>query len=89
MTWHPLLACDERTPGVWTLVDSRGVDYGEARIVRIGNEVGYTTTMQGHPAGRYTNLRAAVEAIHAEFIRSHTPGFKGYPKFDSHLNDER
>jgi len=39
--WHPLLAADEREPGVWTLVDSLSRDYRRIRIVRVADEVGY------------------------------------------------
>ena len=69
--WHPFMASDERTPGVWTLVDSMGRDYGQVRIVRIGAEVGYVAEHRGQLVGRYTKLRAALEAVHHAFIRSH------------------
>lgn len=72
--WHPFMAADERTPGVWTLVDSMGRDYGRARIVRVGAEVGYVAERDGELIGRYTQLRAALEAVHHAFVRSHAPG---------------
>lgn len=72
--WHPLLAAEERQPGVWTLVDSMGHDYGRVRIVRIGIEVGYVAELGEHPTGRYRTLRAALEAVHGAFVRAHAPG---------------
>lgn len=82
--WHPFLGADERTPGVWTLVDATGRDYAAVRIVRIGSEVGYVATLGEDPVGRYRSLRGALEAAHNAFIRSHAPGFQGYPEFTSH-----
>ncbi|MFC5791920.1 hypothetical protein EDM22_13780 [Agromyces tardus] len=80
--WHPFLAADERTPGTWTLVDSTGKDYGTVRIVRIGAEVGYVAELRGELVGRYRTLRGAIEMTHLAFVRSHAPGFQGYPDFD-------
>ncbi|WP_173921732.1 hypothetical protein [Agromyces sp. Marseille-P2726] len=88
--WHPFLAADEREPGVWTLVDSLGRDYGRVRIVRIADEVGYVSEFDGQLVGRYRTLRAALEAVHLAFVRSHGPGpFQGYPKFEPHAWDAR
>jgi hypothetical protein len=72
--WHPWFAAEEREPGVWTLVDSMGRDYGVVRIVRVGSEVGYTAVMRDTPVGRFTTLRAGLEAVHGAFIRDHAPG---------------
>ncbi|MDQ0894412.1 hypothetical protein [Agromyces ramosus] len=72
--WHPFFAAEERTPGTWTLVDSTGRDYGMVRIVRIGDQVGYVGELRGEPVGRYLTFRAALEAVHAVFIRAHAPG---------------
>lgn len=72
--WHPFLAASERTPGIWTLADSVGHDYGTVRIVRVGAEVGYLGTFRDVPVGRYTTLRAALEHVHLAFIRAHAPG---------------
>ncbi|SIN72988.1 hypothetical protein SAMN05443544_0594 [Agromyces cerinus subsp. cerinus] len=72
--WHPFMATEERSPGVWTLVDSMGRDYGEVRIVRIGSEVGYVGSLRGTPVGRWTTLRVSLENVHLAFIRDHAPG---------------
>ncbi|PWC05421.1 hypothetical protein [Agromyces badenianii] len=72
--WHPFLATEERTPGVWTLVDTLGRDYGRVSIVRIGAEVGYVGELQDAPVGRWKTLRAAIEAVHHAFVASHAPG---------------
>lgn len=82
--WHPFLGSEERTPGVWTMVDTTGREYGVVRIVRVGAEVGYVAELGGEPVGRFVTLRAALEATHQAFVRSHTPGFQGYPVFTSH-----
>lgn len=68
------MAAAENEPGVWTLVDTMGRDYGEVRIVRVGTEVGYVGTLRGEPVGRWTTLRASLEAVHQAFVRSHAPG---------------
>ena len=72
--WHPFLSTEERAPGVWTLVDSMGRGYGEIRIVRIGEEVGYVGEFRGMPVGRWKTLRASIEGVHGVFVRSHAPG---------------
>ena len=72
--WHPFLGTEERTPGVWTLVDTSARDYGQVRIVRIGAEIGYLAEFRVVLVGRYTNLQAALEATHLAFVRSHAPG---------------
>ncbi|GAA4053180.1 hypothetical protein [Agromyces indicus] len=72
--WHPFLAADEREPGVWTLVDSMGCDYARVRIVRVGSEVGYLAESDTRLVGRYRTLRAALEAAHHVFVRSHALG---------------
>lgn len=72
--WHPFLETQERTPGVWTLVDGLGRDYGEVRIVRVGEEVGYVGVFRGTPVGRWKTLRAALEGVHGTFLRAHAPG---------------
>ncbi len=82
--WHPFLGTEERTSGVWTLVDTTGRDYGTIRIVRVGDEVGYVAEFSGLLVGRYRSLRDSLEATHQAFVRSHAPGFKGYPEFTSH-----
>lgn len=80
--WHPFLGTEERAPGIWTLVDTTSREYGLVRIVRVGAEVGYVAELDEILVGRFLSLRAALEATHHAFVRSHTPGFKGYPQFD-------
>jgi hypothetical protein len=72
--WHPFLATQERTPGIWTLVDTMGRDYGQVRIVRVESQVGYVAEHSGVLVGRFRTLRAALEATHQASVRSHAPG---------------
>lgn len=72
--WHPFMDAVENPPGVWLLVDSMGRTYGEVRIVRIGDEVGYVGTFKGEPVGRWKTLRTSIEMVHSAYIRSHAPG---------------
>lgn len=78
--WHPLLAAEEQTAGTWHMIDSTGNRYAIIVIVRRGPEVGYRATTwheqpeQRHLVGYYRTLRAACEATHLAFIRSHAPG---------------
>ncbi len=72
--WHPLLNAQERTPGVWTLVDSTGRDYGVVRIVREGSAIVYLGELRGQRlGGRNVRLRDAVEKVHAAYVRSFNP----------------
>lgn len=72
--WHPLLDAQERTTGVWTLVDSTGRDYGVVRIVREGNAVVYTGELRGQRlSGRNVTLRDAVAKVHLAFVHSFNP----------------
>ena len=72
--WHPLLNADERTPGVWTMVDSTGRDYGTVRIVREGRAIVYVSELRGEKlSGRNVTLRQAVEKTHAAYVRSFKP----------------
>ena len=80
--WHPFLGTEERTPMVWTLIDTTGREYGTVRIVRVGSEVGYIAEFDAALVGRFLTLWAALEATHHAFIQSHAPGFKRYPQFD-------
>jgi hypothetical protein len=71
--WHPLLNADERTPGVWTMVDSTGRDYGTVRIVREGGSIVYVSALHREMlGGRNVTLRQAVEKVHAAFVRSYS-----------------
>lgn len=71
LKWHPLLNAEERTPGVWTMVDSTGRDYGTVRIVREGGSTVYVSELRGKKlGGRNVTLRQAVEKVHAAHVRS-------------------
>jgi hypothetical protein len=71
--WHPLLNADERTPGVWTMVDSTGRDYGTVRIVRESGAIVYVSELRRERlGGRNVTLRQAVEKVHAAFVRSYS-----------------
>lgn len=69
--WHPLMNAEERTPGVWTMVDSTGREYGTVRIVREAGALVYASELRGQMlGGRNVRLRDAVEKVHAAFVRS-------------------
>ncbi|MDI2098432.1 hypothetical protein [Ruicaihuangia caeni] len=76
--WHPILAAREQQPGEWWMIDSLGTRYAIVRMLQLGDEVGYRA-VTGEPEGRrligyYRTLRAACEAAHRAFVRSHRPG---------------
>jgi hypothetical protein len=69
--WHPLLNAVEREPGVWTMVDSTGREYGTVRIMREGGALVYVSELRGEVlGGRNVKLREAVEKVHAAYVRS-------------------
>ena len=53
--WHPLLNAVEHTPGVWTMVESTGREYGVVRIVREGATVVYVGERRGQTLGGATS----------------------------------
>jgi hypothetical protein len=68
--WHPLLNAEERTPGVWTMVDSAGHAYGAVRILREGEAIVYVAELNGERSGaRYMRLREAAEGVHNAYVR--------------------
>lgn len=72
--WHPLLNAEERTPGVWTMVDSTGRAYGAVRIIREGSAVVYVGELRGERlGGRNVRLREAVERVHRAYVASQRP----------------
>lgn len=69
--WHPLMNAAERIPGVWTMVDSPGREYGTVRIVREDGALVYVSQLRGQVlGGRNVRLREAVEKVHAAYVRS-------------------
>lgn len=78
--WHPLLNAEERTPGVWTMVDSAGRAYGAVRIVREGAAIVYVTELRGERlGGRSVRLREAAERVHAAYVALQPPPRTGPP----------
>lgn len=76
--WHPILAAEEREPGVWVLADTLGWEYGRITILRRNGSVCYR--MQFRPKtgdisspGYERTLRAACERLHGEFVKSGQP----------------
>lgn len=78
--WHPLLVAEEREPAVWTLVDEAGRGYATIWLERVDGELEYAARVAPHDdgraydVGRFASLRAAVEAAHGAWVRSHAPG---------------
>ena len=67
--WHPLLNAEERTPGVWTMVDSAGRAYGVVRIIREDEAIVYVGELRGERlGGRNVRLREAAERVHAAYV---------------------
>ncbi|RXZ51901.1 hypothetical protein [Agromyces binzhouensis] len=67
--WHPLLSAEERTPGVWTMVDSSGRAYGAVRILREGESILYVGELRGERlGGRSVRLREAAERVHKAYV---------------------
>ncbi|WP_350346910.1 hypothetical protein ABIQ69_09650 [Agromyces sp. G08B096] len=83
VTWHPILAADEPTPGRWELRDQYGRCYGVVEILTIGDDLGYRADdAAGELIGHYATLRTACREVHSRFVQSHGPApFRGYPDF--------
>ncbi|MER3388550.1 MAG: hypothetical protein RJQ01_00825 [Microcella sp.] len=50
--------------------------YGIVRLLTIGGELGYRATTYSEPrvlVGYFTTLRAACEAAHGHYLRTHGP----------------
>jgi hypothetical protein len=77
LTWHPILATREPSPGVWQMVDDLEHHYALIRLVRRGDELGYRvdrTDAAGSVTGLvgfYTTLMTATYEAHMAFVRSH------------------
>lgn len=80
--WHPILAARERTPGVWTMVDPQGREYGTISLVRarpapeVERELVYKCVRDETVIGWTRTLRAACDLVHRDFIRAHSPGVR-------------
>jgi hypothetical protein len=72
--WHPLLAADERTPGVWTMVAPDGAAYGRVEIRRAGDRVFYRSWFRGTELVHTTTLRDATMLVHRAHIATLSPG---------------
>ena len=72
--WHPLLATVEGPPLTWRMLDTYDREYGRITVVRVNGEPRYRLEFRGKLIGYASELRAAVEAVHATLIRSHAPG---------------
>lgn len=72
--WHPILATEEREPGVWTMVAPDGKEYGTVTIVRVDGEIRYRAVAIGAHVGHTTTLREACMRVHQTFLRSLGPG---------------
>lgn len=67
--WHPLLNAEERTPGVWTMVDSAGRAYGAVRIIREDGAIVYIAELRGERLGGHSvRLREATQRVHRAYI---------------------
>jgi hypothetical protein len=78
--WHPILAAHETEPGHWYLIGGLGKPYGQVRLVKRGDQVGYRADRcdeRGQVTGvvgYYRALKPATVAVHSEFLRSHGSG---------------
>lgn len=73
--WHPVLAAVEQRPGEWWMLDQYERRYAIVRLLEIDGQWGYRA-VTGEPSDRrligyYRTLRAACEAAHLAFVRSH------------------
>ena len=73
--WHPILAAQEREPGVWSMVAQYNREYGTVRFIRRGDELGYRVEDEhGNIIGYYRTLLAATFAAHRNYLSALTPG---------------
>jgi hypothetical protein len=78
--WHPILSARETEPGHWYLIDGLGKPYGQVRLVKRGDQVGYRADRcdeRGQVTGvigYYRALKPATVAVHSAFLRSHGSG---------------
>ena len=69
--WHPILTAVEVQPAVWEMTAQYGEVYGVVKLVKRGSEVGYRADMGDELVGYFKTLRAAAEAVHKRWLRSH------------------
>jgi hypothetical protein len=75
--WHPILAAREVQPGHWYMIDGLGKPYGQIRLVKRGDQVGYRADRCDSSGsltdlvGYYRALMPATAAVHSAFLRSH------------------
>ncbi|MCU1405499.1 MAG: hypothetical protein JWQ43_1802 [Glaciihabitans sp.] len=75
--WHPILVAREVTPGHWYMIDGVGKPYGQIRLVRRGDDIGYRADRCDDHAdnlelvGYFRTLKAAATQVHRLFLRSH------------------
>jgi hypothetical protein len=70
--WHPILAAVEVEPGHWRMIAQYDAEYGDVRLVKRGPDVGYRVDDSGGElVGYYRTLRAACEAVHLRYVRTH------------------
>lgn len=72
--WHPMLAAEERTPGVWTMVSPDGIVYGRVEIRRAGERVFYRSWFRGTELIQSPSLRDATMLVHRAYIATMSPG---------------
>lgn len=72
--WHPVLAADEQSPGVWFLTAQTG-PYDVMRLLEIRGERGYRATYEQprQLIGYRRTFRSACELPHHSWIRQHGP----------------
>lgn len=72
-SWEPVLAAVETEPGHWRMVAQYDRIYGDIRIVRRGDEVGYRATDgTGELVGYFRTLRASARAVHEDYLAGHS-----------------
>jgi hypothetical protein len=78
--WHPILVAVELSPGHWEMRAQYGMKYGDVRIVKRGDDVGYRAIVlpvgsdRPFVVGYYRTLKAAVTAVRGRWTASHGPG---------------
>lgn len=69
------MAAVEREPGVWTMVDSLGREYGRVEIRRTPDGIRYRTEAPvGTLIGWGTTLRQSCSQAHHVYLSAHGPG---------------
>lgn len=71
--WHPIMAAEEREPGVWTMVDPLGQEYGRVEIRRTADGIRYRAEMRGQELGWGRSLRQSCMVVHSAYLRTLGP----------------